>query len=118
MTKEFSQLCVWPGTNLGDGTSEDFEAWVSEAFNGTRVKFSEVVETLLDRDVNGDPVEGTGGRTDMLFYVHSEDVEKFALRRVAYGIRWWEDAISQSSHLYDDNVLSKYPDTWVAEKAS
>jgi len=104
---------VWTSTNLGDGEASDFEKWVAEEFDGTRAKFVEVVVTLPDRDEDGEPVPDTGGRDDLLFYVHDEDISKFAVPRLEYGIRWWEDALANfGEEIYPSDALKKYPNTW------
>jgi len=108
-TNGFDQLCCWPGTTLGDKSVENFVDWVAEEF-GVRAKFAEVVDTLPDED---DTEGETGGRSDMLFWVHSEDIPKFAAKRLAYGIRWWEDVILNGGGcLYTDKIARKYPFGW------
>lgn len=107
----FKQLCVWPGIFLGEMSPEKFEAAMAERF-GVRVKFAEEVKTLPDVK-NGRVVEGTGGRTDMFFYVHVEDIPRFAVRRLAEGIRWWEDVLgNEHGNIYPQAILDKYPRGW------
>lgn len=112
MEENFTQLCVWPGTILGNHTIEEFEQFFVENLHGTRIKFSEIVITSPDME-NGSPVPDTGGRSDIFFYVHDEDLGKFAVPRLAYGIRWWEDVVQNESHLiYPKEIIEKYPVTW------
>ena len=114
---QFSQLCVWPGVTLetennGKLSFQEFEEWVAENFNGTRIKMVEEVKTLPDME-NGEPVEDTGGRNDLFFYVHEDDVMKFAVIRLQAGIRWWEDVLGNGNgKLYNQDVLDRYPKTW------
>lgn len=109
---EYNQLCVWQATELGDQTPEDFEKFIMDTF-GCRAKFCEVVYTLPDKDKSGKPVEGTGGRSDLFFYVANEDIKKFAVPRLAYGIRWWEDVLMNGQGvLYPKEILDKYPAKW------
>jgi hypothetical protein len=108
-TNGFDQLCCWQGTDLGDKSEETFVDWVAEEF-GVRAKFAEVVYTLPDEEDYGGE---TGGRSDMLFWVHSEDIPKFAVNRLAFGIRWWEDVIlNGGGWLYTDEIARKYPFGW------
>ena len=112
---KFTQLCVWPGSLVaGDDPAfttsriKDFESFMANKFKGTRVKYIEEVKTLPDKE-NGITVPKTGGRNDVFFYVHTEDLGKFAVPRLAYGIRWWEDVVENGNHLiYPKEVLDKY----------
>jgi len=105
--ENFSQLCVWEGTVVGANEVGSFENWVQLEF-GVRAKYSEEVLTL---PTPGE--EGTGGRNDLFFRVHDEDVQKFAIARFVYGIRWWEDVLKNGNEvLYPQHILEKYPQTW------
>lgn len=109
----FTQLCVWPGTVLGDSTPQDFENFFLEEL-GTRVKYHTEVKTLPDLDPNGKPVPETGGRNDLFFFVHKDDIGAFAIARLSMGIMWWEDAVkyNNKSHLYTPEFLQENPVTW------
>lgn len=109
---EFTQLCVWPGTIVEKDNEQDFVEFIAKEFHGARVKFAEEVVTVPDND-KGVPIPQTGGRNDVFFYIHSNDIGKFAVMRLAYGIRWWEDVVSNNSHLiYPKEILEKYKTTW------
>jgi hypothetical protein len=112
MENNYTQLCVWPGTVLGDSTPKDLENFFLEEMK-TRIKFHTEVKTLPDID-RGIPVPDTGGRNDLFFYVHSEDIANFAIPRLRMGIRWWEDVIgyNDNSHLYSEEFLNAHPTTW------
>lgn len=112
---QFTQLCVWPsclvlGLGILPGSAKaikeikKFEDFMAQDFKGTRVKYAEEVKTL---PTPGEP--GTGGRNDIFFYVHSEDLSKFAIVRLVAGIRWWEDVVENNNHiLYPKEILDKY----------
>lgn len=105
--ENFNQLCVWEGTVVGADEVKTFEDWVQSEF-GVRAKYSEEVLTL---PTPGE--EGTGGRNDLFFCIHDEDVSKFAIARLVYGIRWWEDVLGNGNEdLYPQEILEKYPKTW------
>jgi len=99
----FSQVCVWPAClvkNEDTGqTEETFEKFMMVQF-GIRVKYLEEIITLPDK---GD-LE-SGGRNDLFFAVHQEDVGKFAVPRLMVGIRWIEDVLEPCN--YHNNI---YPD--------
>ncbi len=95
----FTQVCVWPGTVVGKTRKEikEFVQWGLTEF-GVRLQYLEEIETKPDGT-------GPGGRSDLFFAIHSEDVGKFAVPRIAYGIRWIEDVFgNHQGHLYPDRV--------------
>jgi hypothetical protein len=105
--ENFSQLCVWEGTVVGVEEIENFEGWLQLEF-GVRAKYCEEVLTLPTEGV-----EDTGGRNDLFFRIHDEDVMKFALPRLTIGIKWWEDVLGNGNGvLYPEQILEKYPKTW------
>lgn len=111
--ENYTQLCVWPGTVLGDSTPQDLENFFLDEMK-TRIKYHTEVQTLPDLDENGNPDPETGGRNDLFFYVHSDDVAAFAIPRLQMGIRWWEDVVgyNDNSHLYTTEFLEAHPLTW------
>ena len=108
--EKFNQLCVIHGLALGAENVKEFEQ-IIETRTGCRVMFLMEVVTNPDLDENRNPVPNTGGRTDVLFYVHDDDMTKFAVPRLQLGIRWWEDVVkyNDNSHLYSKEVLAAYP---------
>ena len=110
---KFNQLCVWPGTVMGESTPQDLVDFFQENFN-TRIQFEQEVVTNPDLDSSGYPIKDTGGRHDLFFYVHDDDVASFAIPRLTMGIRWWEDVVSynDNSHLYSTEILEKDPVNW------
>jgi hypothetical protein len=111
--ENYTQLCVWPGTVLGDSKPEELESFFLDEMK-TRIKFHAEVQTLPDLDKNGNPDPETGGRNDLFFYVHSDDVASFAVPRLQMGIRWWEDVVgyNDNRHLYTEEFLNANPLTW------
>lgn len=110
---QFKQLCVWPGTVLGESTPEAFEQYFLDSMN-VRVKYHTEIKTLPDKDRYGKPVSDTGDRNDLFFFVHDEDTGKFAVPRLNMGIRWWEDVVkyNDNRHLYTEEFLEANPTTW------
>lgn len=102
-TEDFQQVCVWPGTTLDSGAEQEFVDFVLKEL-GTRIQFLEVVFTFPDTK-NGEPVEDTGGRSDIFFAVHRDDIMKFALPRLKFGMRWIEDVyLNGNGYLYPDRI--------------
>ena len=111
--ENYTQLLVWPGTALGDSKPEELESFFLDEMK-TRIKFHSEVQTLPDIDENGNPDPETGGRNDLFFYVHTDDVATFAVPRLQMGIRWWEDVVgyNDNRHLYTEEFLNANPLTW------
>ena len=114
-TKEgFSQVCVWPGTVVGKDAIKEFEKFIKDECD-TEIQYLEEIETFPDKK-NGKEVKGTGGRNDVFFAVKAEDISKFAVKRLAFGIRWIEDVLSSvnyHSEIYPERV--KEYRTWNTE---
>ena len=105
--EKFNQVCVWEGRTVGVDHKQEFIDWLKQVF-GVRGKYLEEVETL---PTPNEP--NTGGRVDLFFTVHDDDLPKFAVTRLLYGIRWWEDVLGNGGgQLYDDTVLHRYPKSW------
>jgi hypothetical protein len=96
----FSQVCVWPATLVGEERAEEFEKYMMNKFE-TRIQYLEEIETFPDTNL-GENIEGTGGRNDVFFAVHNDDIGKFAVPRLEYGIRWIEDVLSKDN--YKDKI--------------
>jgi hypothetical protein len=84
---KYAQVVVWPSTLLGDASQEDFAKFISETFNGTRVK------DVIEYKVNDK-------RTDLVFRVNAEDIPKFAVARLSWGMRWLEDVMNSENYYY------------------
>ena len=80
MKGKFNQLCVWPGTVVGDSkkVQEDFVKFFKDEL-GVTVKYETEVKTLPDP---GDLGMKTGGRNDLFFYIADNDIGKFAIPRL------------------------------------
>jgi len=113
METNYTQLCVWPGTTLGESAPQDLEQFFLDEMK-TRVKYKCEVLTNPDLDESGNAIPESGGRTDLFFYVHADDIAHFAVPRLQMGIRWWEDVVgyNDNSHLYSTEFLEANPLTW------
>ena len=102
---DYRQVCVWQGTIIGEDNKIEFQQWLLEEFN-VRAVYCEEIVTLPYNDEEG-------GRNDVFFRVHSSDILNFAVERLAYGIRWWEDVLlNGNAPLYPSNIQERYPKTW------
>jgi hypothetical protein len=89
----FTQVVVWPGTVLEAEQVPEFEQWMMDEFR-TRAQYLETILTAPTMR-NGAPVEGTGGRSDLFFAIHTEDIANLAISRFEFGMRWVEDVIAE-----------------------
>ena len=107
--EDFTQVVVWPSTLLPPEQVDEFVQWVADNFLGTRVQFLESITTKPDYD---DPA--SGGRADVIFAVHRDDVGKFAVPRLMVGMRWIEDVLdNETRHNIEQGIpesYSIYPD--------
>ena len=108
-----NQICVWPATVIPAGEEEEFKQFIKEEMGGV-VGTVEQVLTLPDKDANGNDVPDTGGRNDIFFSIEEgTNLGRFAITRLGYGIRWWEDVHGNGrADIYPQEILDKYPKTW------
>ena len=97
----YDQLCVLRGVT---DELDELKPLLEQEFN-IRVLMAEAFETLPDNS-------GPGGRREVLFWVHNDDVMRFAIPRLQYGISWWEDYLSNNRALIPSRVRNAYPKTW------
>lgn len=104
----YSQLCVWPATVVEPDEQDKVQEFFKEAF-GLEYPIHIVGCVLTKPDWNnGKKVDDTGGRCDFLFFVHGADIGKFAVPRLQFGIRWWEDVVGNKSHkIYPTKFLKE-----------
>ena len=106
--KKWNQLCVLEGCLMPKGGVKELVEFFKDDM-GVEIKFETEVKTLPD-------FEGcteTGGRNDLFFYIHDDDIGKFAVPRLSMGVRWYEDVLlNGGGKLYDEDVLKAYPATW------
>lgn len=109
----YTQVCVFPGLLVDENKIQEFTDQFKEVFD-TRVQYLETILTKPDLD---DP-ENTGGRSDVFFAVHQEDIGKFAVKRLQYGIRWIEDAMSNVNGYHLNPLYPEYAEgykSWNAD---
>lgn len=97
--ENYNQVCVVHGLLLKDGDKDytkEFVKFIEEKCK-VRVQFLEEIKTRADLE-HGESVEGTGGRNDVFFAVHDEDVGKFAIPRFQLEARWIEDVLAECNY--------------------
>jgi len=101
LNEGFKQVCVWPATVVGKEQVAEFEQFMLTEL-GARVQYLEEITTAPDLNKFGCPIDGSGGRNDLFFAVHTDDIAGFAVKRLMMGIRWLED-------VYGNNNGNLYP---------
>jgi len=115
LNKDFHQVCIWPGTLIKKFEIEKFEKDIKNHLN-TRIQYLETIKTKPDTDRDGFEEKGTGGRSDVFFAVHKNDVANFAIPRLEIGIRWLEDVLAKGNYrcpIYPDHVYNYV--SWLVE---
>lgn len=105
--RPYSQAVSWPGTTCAADEGADVEKFIAEEFNGARAKFIGCFLTKPDVDQFGENVPDTGGRSDLCFYVHEDDMGKFAVARFRFGMRWVDDVIGNEKARGDDTIYEQ-----------
>ena len=96
VTVDDAVLTLWPGKMVRESDlagPDGVMALFNEAFGIVPTPVG-CVESLPDTDEHDNEIEDTGGRHDFFFYVKIADMPKFALQRLHFGMRWWEDIYS------------------------
>ena len=106
--KNYNQLVVWPACIVGEAKIREFQQMMLD--DGFRCKYAVEFETL---PTPGNTSSMTGGRNDLLFYIHNDDIGKFAIWRLERGMRWWEDYLSNGAKsIVPVEILEKYKYMW------
>ena len=95
--EKYIQLVLWLGTIVGKENISEFEKFFKEEF-GYRVKYHSEFE-LLNKNKNN----------CVLFYIHSEDIPKFALFRITTGdMKWFEDYVENCPEEIPEDIMELY----------
>ena len=112
-------LAVWPQILAEKDDVENIQDFMSNMSCRNRVKIVGCVKTLPNYEHRNDENPETGGRVDLVFYFHNEDIYRVAVRRLQHGIRWWEDVVmNELEHglsqgiIYEDYTI--YPEDFRA----
>ena len=100
--ESYNQVCVWPGTLLPPDQVENFVNYFAE--NGFRIQHLETIMTQPDRGQDGLEEPETGGRSDIFFAVHDDDIMRFAIPRLQMGIRWIEDVLDNEARETEHSI--------------
>lgn len=104
----YNQVVIWPGMTLTKEQAVEFDSLMKDML-GFNIQYLETMETKPDIDSNGVPISNTGGRHDIFFAIHVDDIPKFSLARLQHGMRWIEDVLADCnyrSHIYPDHVYN------------
>jgi hypothetical protein len=98
----YTVLCIWPGTIIGDSSTDEIVEWFRENFR-TRIISVEEIQSLSILD------DGSY-RNDMIFRMHVDDVPDFVIPRLRTDIKWWGDWVEGLGHRkdYTDFQIDRY----------
>lgn len=109
----YDQLVVAPGLAYEDEYDKKDFLNIFKKHGFKRPKIVGVIETLPSKDENGNVIPGTGGRKDFFFFINNKDINKFAVWRMSYGMRWWEDVFyNNEQDIYPEEFRQQYPKRW------
>ena len=104
--KPFTQVVVWPSFAVGKFVQQ-FNEFIKFIADGSMVQY---ITEIVSPFANGVDIPCTGGRNDLLFAIHEDDIIKFAVKRKANEkiigmpeMYWLED-------FYDEGRADSYPD--------
>lgn len=100
-------VVLWPGTLMGDHTAQEFADFMKADFN-VDAQFLEEVTTGPDREPSGLPIPGSGDRIDLLFAINPTTMGNFPVKRLAFGMRWLDDALDQDAYKIYPARLKQY----------
>ena len=110
MDMDGAVLTLWPSVSVKNTDLESVHAFFKKVFDIVITPVG-CVTTLPDKNEDGEDEDGTGGRIDFFFYVRNEDVPKFAIKRFAYGMRWWSDVyFNQQEDIYPLDFRKVHPE--------
>lgn len=103
----YEQVCVFHGMIIkSDKDIKDLTDFMKNEFN-VRIQYLECIETGPDIK-REKPVAETGGRHDVFFAVHKEDLGRFIIPKIQVEARWIEDVLAKgnySSPIYPKRVF-------------
>ena len=112
---DYPQVCVLMGCTIPPEYSKNYHLAFQRFFKaefGVRVQYLETILTKPDLDEDKNPVPETGGRSDIFFAIHEDDLGtftavRFKLSHYGFTPRWVEDLLSPDNgnrHLYPRRV--------------
>ena len=93
--------CLVKNSDDPEGNLKGLQEFLDKEFAG--VKYVTEIKT---QPTPGE--EGTGGRNDVIMEVPSEIIGKIAIKRLGYGLRWFEDVVLNAPYIYSKDIIDKY----------
>jgi hypothetical protein len=102
-----TSLLVWPSAYLRDDNErKQFQTKEFKEFFPNTKHEPVVIGNVRTLPGQGGP----GGRRDLFFWVHGEDLPHFVMARFKYGIRWWQDVyFNGGQDIYPIEFCEAYP---------
>lgn len=101
--EDYNQIVTWKGTTMKPDQVREFCEWMVQSTLVTQ--YPKVIGN----------VEDSKGLFHLLFFIHSADISRFALKRFSNGfageMSWYEDAIN-NGYEFPIDFLKVYPRGW------
>ena len=100
-------LLMWPSVFLRNETErQEFQKNDFKNFFPNAMHDPIVIGNVITLPGQG----GSGGRSDLFFWVHEDDLSGFVMARFKYGIRWWQDVYCNGGEdIYPSEFRDAYP---------
>jgi hypothetical protein len=110
---KYEQMVVLQGCKYNNDADKQYFLDIFKKHNFRKPKIVGVVTTLPSKDEHGNIIPNTGGRQDLFFFINNKDINKFAIWRLIYDMKWLEDIYHKNEeHIYPKKFLQKYPPRW------
>jgi hypothetical protein len=105
----YSQICILPGCDFNVEKDKKYFYEFFKKYKFRKPKIIGVVETLPNKDSNGNIIIGTGGRKDLFFYINEKDERRFNTWKYIYSICYYEDVFyNHEEEIYPIKFRKKY----------
>lgn len=103
---KYDVLTCWPQIVMQDDDHDDVQNFFANMGCKHPVHIVGCIRTLPDYEERHKEKPLSGGRCDLFFYFHTDDIWRVAVRRLMHGIIWWEDIVSNAQDRADNAGLT------------
>lgn len=105
----YSQIVILPGCDFKLEKDKKYFYEFFKKYKFRQPKIIGVVETLPNKDSDGNIIPGTGGRKDLFFFINDKDEKRFMTWKFTYSMIYWEDVFyNHEEEIYPLKFRKKY----------